>query len=226
MVNDRAGKRANESDDRAGERARLVEHLERRDRVTDPATLEALGTVPRHEFVSPKHRDAAYDDRPLSIGENQTVSAPHMVGIMSDLLALASDDRVLEIGTGCGYHAAVTAELAGAVYSVEYHAELARRARERLTELGYDVAVRIGDGQEGWSEHAPYDAAYLTCAAPDLPEPIVEQVRPGGRIVAPVEERSVLGRTEQTLVRAKKHADGSLEREEHGGVRFVSMQRS
>ncbi|AGB36073.1 protein-L-isoaspartate(D-aspartate) O-methyltransferase [Natronococcus occultus] len=191
------------------------------DRVADDRVLEALRAVPRHAFVPPDRRGDAYQDRPLPIGDGQTISAPHMVAIMADTLALDPGADVLEIGTGCGYHAAVTAEIVGAdhVYSVEYGTELAEDARERLAETGYgDVSVRVGDGREGWAEHAPYDAAYFTCATPELPDPVVEQVRPDGRLLAPI------GTGFQTLVLAEKRADGSLERTEHGGVRFVRMR--
>jgi protein-L-isoaspartate(D-aspartate) O-methyltransferase len=207
--------------DWAARRADLVDGLEASGRVSDDATLDALRAVPRHEFVPEPKRRAAYADRPLPIGEGQTISAPHMVGIMTDLLALEPGDEVLEIGTGCGYHAAVTAEVVGAdgVASVEYHEPLARDARRRLDRLGYgDVSIRVGDGKQGWPEHAPYDRAYLTCAAPELPDPVVEQVRPGGLLLAPI------GTGRQTLVRARRRADGSLEREDHGGVRFVELQ--
>ncbi|OLZ42197.1 protein-L-isoaspartate O-methyltransferase [Natrinema saccharevitans] len=190
-------------------------------RVDDDRVLAALEAVPRHEFVPPDRRDSAYADRPLPIGDGQTISAPHMVAIMADLLAVESGDAVLEIGTGCGYHAAVTAELAGDenVYSVEYSAELADRARERLSDLGYDgVSIRVGDGREGWPDHAPYDAVYFTCAAAEFPAPVVEQVRPGGQLLAPI------GTGRQTLVDATKRTDGSLERTERGGVRFVEMR--
>ncbi|WP_136716616.1 protein-L-isoaspartate(D-aspartate) O-methyltransferase [Halorientalis salina] len=207
--------------DWAARRGDLVDDLEARGRVTDETALAALRTVPRHEFVPERKRDAAYEDAPLPIGEGQTISAPHMVGIMAELLDLRESDTVLEIGTGCGYHAAVTAELVGPgnVFSVEYHASLAENARRRLDRLGYgDVSVRTGDGTDGWPEHAPYDRAYLTCAAPDFPEAVVEQVRPGGLLVGP------LGKHSQTLVRARRRADGSLDREDHGGVRFVRMQ--
>jgi protein-L-isoaspartate(D-aspartate) O-methyltransferase len=198
---------------------RLVADLAERDRIDDERVLDALRSVPRHTFVPEERRDGAYDDRPLPIGQDQTISAPHMVAIMADLLALAPDDRVLEIGTGCGYHAAVTAELVDAVYSVEYHAELAVQARQRLADLGYEnVSVRCGDGRAGWADHAPYDRAYLTCAAESLPRAAVEQVRPGGLLLGP------LGNRRQTLVRARRRADGTLDRERHGGVRFVSMQ--
>jgi len=205
--------------DRDTARDRLADRL--RERVDDERVVEAVRAVPRHEFVPENRREAAYRDRPLPIGEGQTISAPHMVAIMADLLDLTEGNTVLEIGTGCGYHAAVTAELVGAanVYSVEYHESLAQAARERLDRLGYgDVSVRVGDGREGWPDHAPYDRAYLTCAAAELPGTVVAQVRPGGDILAPI------GTRRQTLVRARRRADGSLDRETHGGVRFVQMQ--
>ncbi|WP_254762710.1 protein-L-isoaspartate(D-aspartate) O-methyltransferase [Natrinema marinum] len=207
------------SDSYESARRRMVETVA--PRVDDDRVLEALESVPRHAFVPPDRRDSAYADCPLPIGDGQTISAPHMVAVMADLLAVEPGDTVLEIGTGCGYHAAVTAELVGDehVYSVEYGETLARRARDRLTELGYDgVSVRVGDGREGWAEHAPYDAAYVTCATPALPAAVVEQVRPGGQLIAPV------GTGQQTLVDATKQADGSIERTERGGVRFVRLR--
>ncbi|WP_254537122.1 protein-L-isoaspartate(D-aspartate) O-methyltransferase [Halomarina litorea] len=203
------------------ERNALVDALSRSGRVTRESVLEAIRTVSRHEFVPEEYRDRAYEDRPLPIGHDQTVSAPHMVAIICDHLALSPGDRVLEIGTGCGYHAAVTAELVGAgnVYSIEFQSELADAARERLARLGYGgVHVRAGDGHEGWPEHAPYDAAYLTCAAASLPDSVVEQVRPGGRVVAPV------GTDVQELVVVEKGEDGSLDRRTDGRVRFVPMR--
>jgi protein-L-isoaspartate(D-aspartate) O-methyltransferase len=201
-------------------RDRMVDSLLEGGRIEREATVEALRAVPRHEFVPESRRGAAYADRPLPIGAGQTISAPHMVGIVCDLLELEAGDRTLEIGTGCGYHAAVTAEIVGTqnVYSVEYVESLAETARERLERLGYgDVHVRVGDGAEGWTDHAPYDASYLTCAAPELPEPIVEQLRSGGRLVAPI------GTERQTLLEAEKTDEG-LDRRRHGAVRFVSMQ--
>ncbi len=206
--------------DRRQEREALVDRLADR-RGLSAATERAMRSVPRHAFVPSDRQAAAYEDTPLPIGEDQTISAPHMVAIMTDLLEAEEGDRVLEVGTGCGYHAAVTAEVVGAgnVYSVEYHDSLAREARETLRAAGYgSVSVRAGDGREGWPEHAPYDRAYLTCAAPEFPEPVVEQVRPGGLLLAPIGERT------QTLVRARKREDGSLDRERHGGVRFVPLQ--
>ncbi|WP_440772026.1 protein-L-isoaspartate(D-aspartate) O-methyltransferase [Natronorubrum sp. DTA28] len=190
-------------------------------RVDDERVLEALESVPRHAFVPPNRRDSAYEDRPLPIGDGQTISAPHMVAIMADRLGLEPDTEVLEIGTGCGYHAAVTAEMVGPehVYSVEYSADLAEQARDQLAAIGYgDVSVRTGDGREGWPERAPFDAAYFTCATPEFPDAVVEQVRPGGRLLAPIGSRF------QSLVEATKREDGDLERTEHGGVRFVEMR--
>lgn len=205
------------------ERRALVERLRERGYAEREATADAMRSVPRHAFVPRGNRGSAYADRPLPIGSNQTISAPHMVALMADLLALSPGDEVLEIGTGCGYHAAVTAEIVGPehVSSVEYHADLAADARERLNDLGYGgVSVRAGDGHEGWPEDAPYDAAYLTCAAAEFPHAVVEQVRPEGRILAPLDR----GGRGQTLVLARKRVDGTLDTETHGGVRFVPMR--
>ncbi|SIQ74779.1 protein-L-isoaspartate(D-aspartate) O-methyltransferase [Haladaptatus litoreus] len=209
------------------ERESLVAQLADRDRIRRETTLNALRSVPRHEFV-PRHRQReAYDDRPLPIGNNQTISVPHMVAVMTDLLELSPGDRVPEIGTGCGYHAAVTAEIVGPenVFSIEYHESLAQATRDRFRRLSQsgrfdydDISIRVTDGHDGWPEHAPYDAVYLTCATPDFPSTVVEQVRPGGRLLAP------LGDDPQELVLAEKQDDGSLAREPHGFVRFVPMQ--
>ncbi|WP_135829650.1 protein-L-isoaspartate(D-aspartate) O-methyltransferase [Halorussus halobius] len=221
---DGEGNRDAPNDNYQRARERMVDQLARREEF-DESTLDALRAVPRHEFVPPNRRDRAYEDRPLPIGSDQTISAPHMVAMMVDLLDLDPGERVLEVGTGCGYHAAATAEVVGAenVYSVEYHDSLAASARERLADLGYgDVSVRVGDGREGWPEPAPYDAAYLTCAARAFPEAVVEQVRPAGRLLAPLETGD--RPRSQRLVFARRRADGSLDREPHGRVRFVPMQ--
>ena len=201
-------------------RNRLVDSLVDAGRIERTETMDALRAVPRHEFVPESSREDAYADRPLPIGSGQTISAPHMVGIMCDLLAPNRGNRILEIGTGCGYHAAVTAEIVGAenVYSVEYVESLADDARRRLDRLGYgEINVRVGDGHGGWPEHAPFAGAYLTCAAPELPESVVSQLQIGGRLIAPV------GTGRQTLVEAVRTADG-FERRTYGGVRFVTMQ--
>lgn len=199
-------------------RNRMVDRLKKRGSIERESTERALRSVPRHEFVPQSRRDSAYADRPLPIGHEQTISAPHMVAIMTDLLELEPGDAVLEIGTGCGYHAAVVAEIVGPgnVYSVEYVPEHAEAASERLDRLGYEVHVRQGDGHRGWPEHAPYDAAYLTCATPKIPDNILDQVD-DGLIVAPV------GTTHQELVRAVVTSDG-VTRETHGAVRFVPMR--
>lgn len=210
------------SDDRADAREALVERLRRLGHVESDRVADALRAVPRHEFVPEGARDSAYDDRPLSIGNGQTVSAPHMVGMMCELLAPDPGDDVLEVGTGCGYHAAVTAELIprGRVHSVEYDADLAADARETLSRLGYDdrVSIRVGDGREGWAERAPFDRAYFTCAVPSVPGAVRRQVRAGGRIVAPV------GDARQELVVLEKREDGTFDRTNHGGVRFVRIR--
>ncbi|WP_302082683.1 protein-L-isoaspartate(D-aspartate) O-methyltransferase [Salinibaculum rarum] len=201
-------------------RAAMVDALATRDDLRE-RTLDAMRAVPRHEFVPEGKRQAAYEDTPLPIGEGQTISAPHMVAIMADLLELEPGDTVLEIGTGCGYHAAVTAEIVGAenVYSVEYHDRLATKARATLESVGYGaVSVRAGDGKEGWPDNAPYDRAYLTCAASTFPQALVDQVRPDGILLGPI------GDQRQVLVRAWRRADGSLDRAEHGRVRFVPLQ--
>jgi len=206
-------------------RRELVDALRERLDVSE-RTLSAIEAVPRHEFVPESHRSHAYADRPLPIGHDQTISAPHMVAVMTDLLELDRGDRVLEVGTGCGYHAAVLAQLVGPgnVFSAEYVPELAADTRERLDRLGYDVTVRAGDGREAFHAEAPFDAASLTCAASGgVPDPIVEQVRTGGRIVAPVGDGGFLGRGGQRLVRLTVREDG-VHREDHGGVRFVPMR--
>ena len=220
--------------DYAAERRRLVEHLRERTDASE-RTLSAIAAVPRHEFVPEERREHAYADRPLPIGHGQTISAPHMVAVMVDLLEVAAGDRVFEVGTGCGYHAAVVAEIVGDgnVYSVEYVPDLAHAAEERLRRLGYDVTVRAGDGRTAFKHEAPFDAAYLTCAAPEgVPDGIVDRVREGGRVVAPVKAEDtdgllggIGGRSEgsQRLVRLTVRDEG-VDREDHGAVRFVPMK--
>ncbi|WP_254863976.1 protein-L-isoaspartate(D-aspartate) O-methyltransferase [Halovivax gelatinilyticus] len=189
--------------------------------VDDERVLDAMEAVPRHAFVPESRRTDAYRDRPLPIGDGQTVSAPHIVAIMAELLDLEPGDRVLEIGTGCGYHAAVTAELVGAqnVYSVEYSESLAETARDRLAALGYDgISIRVGDGRDGWKENVPYRAAYATCALGTAPTAVLDQLRHDGTFLAPI------GTARQTLVRLARTSADEFERSEHGAVRFVSVR--
>jgi protein-L-isoaspartate(D-aspartate) O-methyltransferase len=171
----------------AAARARMVaEQIEARG-VTDPAVLRAMRTVSRHEFVPVRLRRDAYGDQPLPIGHGQTISQPYIVALMTELAAVKPGDRVLEIGTGSGYQAAVLAELGGQVRSIEIVAPLARSAAETLRRLGYArVQVRHGDGYRGWPEAAPFDAIVVTAAPPEVPAALLAQLAPGGRLVIPV----------------------------------------
>jgi len=171
----------------ANERARLLEEIDQEARETACYTgreqfsgrvMAAIAKVPRHEFVSADQKDAAYINRPLAIGQGQTISQPYIVAVMTDLLDLTPEDRVLEIGTGCGYQAAVLAEIAQTVYSVETIDVLAAAARVRLEKLGYDnIHLRTGDGFAGWPEHAPYDAIIVTAAPAKIPAALIEQLK-------------------------------------------------
>jgi protein-L-isoaspartate(D-aspartate) O-methyltransferase len=170
-------------------RARMLrEQIEARG-VRDPRVLAALGAVPRHEFVEPRQRERAYTDRPLPIGHGQTISQPYIVAVMSELAEVGPGDKVLEVGTGSGYQAAVLAELAAEVYSIEIVAPLAARAADTLERLGYGrVHLRTGDGFRGWPEAAPFDAIVVTAAPERVPPPLLEQLAPGGKLVIPVGE--------------------------------------
>jgi len=156
--------------------------------VTDPAVLAAVAEVPRHLFVPEKYRDEAYEDRPLPIGQGQTISQPYIVALMTQALRLTPTSRVLEIGTGSGYQSAILAHITPHVWSVETLPELAATARERLHGLGYPVEVKVGDGRLGWPEHAPYDAVIVTAGAPDVPPALMAQLTDDGRLVIPVGE--------------------------------------
>ncbi|MEO8411763.1 MAG: protein-L-isoaspartate(D-aspartate) O-methyltransferase, partial [Propionivibrio sp.] len=152
-----------------------------------PRVIEALRKVPRHLFVQDSQQDQAYLNRPLPIGCGQTISQPYIVALMTDLIRPEATDTVLEIGTGSGYQAAILARLVAQVYSLEIVAELAATARQRLRELGCaNVEVRVGDGNSGWVEHAPFDAIIVAAAAPRIPEALIEQLKPGGTLVIPV----------------------------------------
>jgi len=185
-----------------------------------PRVMAVIGRVPRHEFVPANQRSNAYRNRPLPIGHGQTISQPYIVALMTDLIEPQPDHRVLEIGTGSGYQAAVLAELTGQVYSIEIIKELGEQAHERLARLGYDnVSVRLGDGYYGWEEHAPFDTIVVTAAASHVPPPLVAQLKPGGRMVIPVGSRFLT----QQLVLIEKQQDGQLITQQLLPVRFVPL---
>ncbi|HXM76679.1 MAG TPA: protein-L-isoaspartate(D-aspartate) O-methyltransferase [Thermoanaerobaculia bacterium] len=188
----------------------------------DPRVKEAIARVPRHLFVPPAQQPHAYENRPLPIGHGQTISQPYVVALMTDLLKPGSQDRVLEIGTGSGYQAAVLAELVRAVYTIEIVEPLAIEARQRLDRLGYrNVEVRTGDGYKGWEERAPFDAIMVTAGADEVPPPLLRQLKPGGRMVIPV---GPAGST-QSLTLIEKQADGSIRSQQVIPVRFVPLTR-
>jgi protein-L-isoaspartate(D-aspartate) O-methyltransferase len=193
------------------------EQLEGRD-ITDRRVLAAMAQVPRQAFVPAAAQTEAYSDEPLPIGKGQTISQPYIVALMTQILAPRAQDRVLEIGTGSGYQAAVLSELAQDVYTIEIDPALATEARQRLADLGYrNVQVRTGDGFYGWPDAAPFDSIIVTAAAPRIPEQLVEQLREGGRLVMPLGG----GATQQLVVGIKK--DGRIRPEPIGTVLFVPM---
>jgi len=186
--------------------------------IRNPHVLRAMSEVPRHEFVPPALKDRAYDDNALPIGSGQTISQPYIVALMTQLAGVEPGDRVLDVGTGSGYQAAVLAEIVERVYSIEILPDLAREAERRLTRLGYDnVVVKEGDGWKGWPEHAPFDAIVLAAAPAEVPPPLVEQLAPGGRLVLPV------GNYYQEIVLVTKNEDGTISRRSDIPVRFVPM---
>lgn len=182
--------------------------------------MAAMAKVPRHRYVPADRERSAYDNRPLAIGSGQTISQPFIVALMTDLMDVKAGDRVLEVGTGSGYQAAVLAELAGTVYTIEIIESLGREAAARFRALGLNnVVARIGDGYQGWAEHAPFDSIMVTAAAPHVPQPLIDQLKPGGRLVIPVGARSGA----QTLYLIEKRADGSTARRAILAVRFVPL---
>lgn len=199
------------------EREELARTLDRSG-IDDPAVLDAIRVVPRHEFVPDALRALAYADQPLPIGREQTISQPYVVALMSELAEVERGDKVLEVGTGSGYQAAVLAEMGAEVCSIEIVEPLAREAAADLARLGYEVRTRIGDGYRGWPEEAPFDAIVITAAPPEIPEPLLEQLAIGGRLVVPVGE--AMG--DQELVVITRTSEG-FERERSIPVRFVPM---
>ncbi|MFP3939093.1 MAG: protein-L-isoaspartate(D-aspartate) O-methyltransferase [Acidobacteriota bacterium] len=199
--------------------AMVDEQLVRRG-VSDPLVLEAMRAVAREAFVPPDMVDQAYVDGPLPIGEGQTISQPYVVALMTEALELRGGERVLEIGAGSGYAAAVLAEIAEEVYTVERHAPLADAAERRLRSQGYEnVQILCADGSRGWPEHAPYDAIVVAAGAPEIPRALKEQLAVGGRMVIPVGS----GRTAQELLRLRRVSETEFRRETLGGVRFVPL---
>jgi protein-L-isoaspartate(D-aspartate) O-methyltransferase len=189
--------------------------------VSDPRVLEAMRSVPRHLFVPPDYVGQAYEDHPLPIGLGQTISQPYIVAWMTELLGLESDYKVLEIGTGSGYQAAILAEVVDQVYTIEIIPELADSARKRLEILGYEnIYVLRADGYWGWPEHAPFDAIIVTAAPDHVPQPLVEQLKPGGRLVIPIGPPGGYQSLWQFALE-----EGGLVGKEIGGVRFVPFVR-
>lgn len=196
----------------------MVETQLKRRGITDPRVLAAMSKIPRHHFV-PRHlRDQAYGDYPLPIGEDQTISQPYIVALMTQALELTGNDKVLELGAGSGYQAAILAELAAQVFTVERISSLAQAAQQALTALGYtNVHLRVADGTLGWPEEAPFDAILVTAGSPQVPPPLVEQLAVGGRLLIPVGDSY-----SQTLTRVRRTSEG-LKHEYLGGCRFVKL---
>jgi protein-L-isoaspartate(D-aspartate) O-methyltransferase len=210
---------AAQSDRHAEARDEMVARQLKARGIANPRVLAAMGRVPRHEFVPLSLRGAAYGDHPLPIGHGQTISQPYIVAFMTEALNPSPSDRVLEVGTGSGYQAAVLAELVAKVYTIEIVPALGERARSDLVRLKYDnVLVRIGDGYEGWPEHAPFDAIIVTCSPEHVPAPLVAQLRDGGRMIIPVGEV----RTGQELYLLEKRGAKVVQRAILP-VRFVPM---
>ena len=223
---------ANAQDRYAGARTRMVTEISAMARETaaetgrpkfGEAVMTAMGKVPRHRFVPTTQEPFAYQNHPLPIGEGQTISQPYIVALMTDLLDPKSTDRVLEIGTGSGYQAAVLAELVERVYTIEIVAPLAKRAMRTLEQLGYrNIEARIGDGYNGWAAAAPFDSIIVTAAPPEIPKALIDQLKPGGRMVIPVGG----SRDVQELLLVEKRSDGTAATRRTLTVRFVPLTRN
>jgi len=202
-------------------RKEMVEEQIRARGIKDERVLSAMEKVPRHKFVPEAYRSSSYEDRPLPIGEGQTISQPYIVALMTELLGLNGKEKVLELGTGSGYQAAVLAEIVKEVYSVEIVQSLSQKAGAVLKELGYtNIRLKVGDGYNGWKENAPYDAIIVTFAADEIPPPLLDQLKEGGKIVIPVGEEGMT----QSLILGEKRR-GKLEKRKITDVLFVPMQR-
>jgi protein-L-isoaspartate(D-aspartate) O-methyltransferase len=196
----------------------MVEHHFRRRDITDQRVLEVMERIPRHLYVPENLQDSAYADRPLPIGRGQTISQPYIVALMTQLANPQADSRALDVGTGSGYQAAVLGELCKEVYSIEIVEDLAQQAADRLARLGYqNVHVRAGDGYQGWPEHAPFDLIIVAAAPAHVPQPLIEQLAPGGRMIIPV------GRFQQDLMVIEKLQDGTVRQWSEIPVAFVPM---
>jgi len=186
--------------------------------IKDQRVIAAMRKVPRHLFVEEALQGQAYSDHPLPIGDKQTISQPYMVALMTEALALTGKEKVLEIGTGSGYQAAILAECAAKVFSIERIRSLAIRARKLLLDLGYfNVEIKFTDGTVGWNDESPFDAIMVTAGAPDIPQPLIDQLKVGGRMAIPVGDVNI-----QDLIRITKTEDG-IKKEDFGGCRFVKL---
>lgn len=212
----------NEEDYKKKREQMVAEQIAQRG-IADPRVLGAMLAVERQQFMPTQVRHLAYEDYPVDIGHGQTISQPYIVAIMTELLKLDADDKVLEIGTGSGYQAAVLAQIAKEVYTVEIVEALGKSAAATFKKLGYkNIHAKIGDGYEGWPEHAPYDAIIVTAAPEHIPEPLIAQLKPGGRMILPVGPVTSF----QYLILVEKHADGTYTQEKLEAVRFVPLKRS
>ena len=201
-------------------RQHMVERQLKARGISAPRVLEAMNKVPRHLFVEEALANRAYGDYPLPIGEQQTISQPFIVAQMTEALDLKGNERVLEIGTGSGYQAAILSELCYRVYSVERIRALMIRTRQLLENLGYtNVIIRLSDGTVGWTEQAPFDAILVTAGSPEIPQPLIDQLEPGGRLIIPVGSN----RAAQNLMKIVKTPDGRIVKTNLGGCRFVDL---
>ena len=207
----------------ATQRARMVDEQIAARGVRNRAVLDAMRAVPRHEFVPETYRNSAYADTPLPIGLDQTISQPYIVALMTELVEPKPEHRILEVGTGSGYQAAVISRIVKEVYSIEIIPQLAQSGSERLKRLGYaNIAVREGDGYQGWPDRAPFDGILVTAGATEVPKPLIDQLKPGGRMIIPVGATS----GSQVLKVIEKRTDGSIRTEDVIPVRFVPLRRN